>query len=76
MRLGDIDGDGRLDYCVVEDNGNIYCWRNGGLGETAEYWQDMGLGKSVFSGENTGDIKGVRFGRYSPVRRKTERVVY
>jgi hypothetical protein len=23
VRLGDIDGDGRLDYCVIHDNGDI-----------------------------------------------------
>lgn len=23
VRLGDMDGDGRLDYCVVESNGDL-----------------------------------------------------
>lgn len=23
VRLGDIDGDGRLDYCVIKSDGNI-----------------------------------------------------
>lgn len=31
--LADIDGDGRTDYCTIADNGDIRCWRNGGLGE-------------------------------------------
>jgi hypothetical protein len=32
VRLGDVDGDGRADYCVIADNGDITCWRNGGMG--------------------------------------------
>lgn len=31
--LGDLDGDGRVDYCVMEPNGDISCWRNGGTGK-------------------------------------------
>ncbi|KAI8951129.1 hypothetical protein F4801DRAFT_546511 [Xylaria longipes] len=51
VRLGDIDGDGRLDYCVINDNGSLHCWRNGGiLPNAAEYWQDMGV---VFSTSET-----------------------
>jgi hypothetical protein len=31
VRLGDIDGDGRLDYCYIDNpGGNIQCYRNGG----------------------------------------------
>jgi hypothetical protein len=33
VRLGDVDGDGRADYCVVAANGDITCWRNGWVGE-------------------------------------------
>ncbi|RYP05273.1 hypothetical protein DL764_003934 [Monosporascus ibericus] len=61
VRLGDIDGDGRLDYCVIPDYGDIFCWRNGGLGEKAAYWQDMGSGGPIFKAIGKGDIKGVRF---------------
>ncbi|KAF9880547.1 putative carbohydrate esterase family 3 protein [Colletotrichum karsti] len=61
VRLGDIDGDGRLDYCVVGDDGNIRCWRNGGVGKMPEYWQDMGSGQPVFLAKGMGDIRGVRF---------------
>ncbi|GAB1206268.1 hypothetical protein APSETT445_004953 [Aspergillus pseudonomiae] len=62
VRLGDIDGDGRLDYCLVKGNGDIQCWRNGGQKDapTAEfngYWQDLG---TVFTGKGMGDIAGVR----------------
>ena len=40
VRLGDIDGDGRLDYCYIDNpGGNIHCYRNGGqsLAPTAKY---------------------------------------
>lgn len=59
--LGDIDGDGRLDYCVRHDNGNIHCYRNGGLGNGAAYWQDIGSGGPTFLNKNTGDARGLRF---------------
>ncbi|KAM0323888.1 hypothetical protein ACHAQA_008469 [Verticillium albo-atrum] len=58
--LGDIDGDGRLDYCVRHDNGDIHCYRNGGLGNGAAYWQDIGSGGPVFLNKNTGDARGLR----------------
>ncbi|CRK44608.1 hypothetical protein BN1723_006201 [Verticillium longisporum] len=63
VRLGDIDGDGRLDYCVIRDGGNIHikCHQNGGLGNEAAYWQNLGSGGPVFSAKDTGDIRGVRF---------------
>lgn len=46
IRLGDIDGDGRLDYCAIDDKGDIYCWRNGGVGDAPTaahngYWQSF-----------------------------------
>ncbi|KAJ5081566.1 hypothetical protein NUU61_009830 [Penicillium alfredii] len=58
VRLADMDGDGRVDYCGVEGDGDIYCWRNGGTGDKPEYWQSLG---KVFNGEDMGDINGVRF---------------
>lgn len=33
VRLADIDGDGRADYCVIDDASNIRCWRNAGTGK-------------------------------------------
>jgi hypothetical protein len=40
VRIADIDGDGRADYCVIEGGaGDIRCWRNGGVGDTPAYWQ-------------------------------------
>ncbi|KAJ4404934.1 hypothetical protein N0V82_010404 [Gnomoniopsis sp. IMI 355080] len=57
IRLGDIDGDGRCDYCALNDDGSMRCWRNGGLGELSNNWQAMGL---VYNEYNFGDIAGVR----------------
>ncbi|KAL4861182.1 SGNH hydrolase-type esterase domain-containing protein [Aspergillus spectabilis] len=62
VKLGDIDGDGRLDYCLIAGNGDIQCWRNGGQREApmsayGGYWQDLGI---VFTGKGMGDITGVR----------------
>ncbi|KFX87170.1 hypothetical protein V490_08483 [Pseudogymnoascus sp. VKM F-3557] len=61
VRLGDIDGDGRIDYCLIGDDGNIRCWRNGGIGHKPDYWQDFSDGKPVFPAQGKGDIRGVRF---------------
>lgn len=58
VRLGDIDGDGRVDYCGIDLKGDIYCWRNGGQGdapteEEGGYWQGMvGGGKPTFYANN------------------------
>ncbi|KAL4868928.1 hypothetical protein BDV12DRAFT_196901 [Aspergillus spectabilis] len=57
VRLGDIDGDGRLDYCLIADNGDISCWRNGWIKPKAGYWQALGV---VFTGKNKGNIDGVQ----------------
>ncbi|KAM0542975.1 hypothetical protein ACHAPJ_012532 [Fusarium lateritium] len=58
VRLPDIDGDGRADYCTIADNGDTTCWRNGGQGDMPEYWQPLGV---MFLGQGKGDIAGVRF---------------
>lgn len=66
IRLGDIDGDGRLDYCWFDDSGNILCVRNGGWREapTAEYggyWQGMvGGHQATFDAKGMPGIEGVR----------------
>ncbi len=58
VRLADIDGDGRADYCTIADNGDIRCWRNWGTGDLPIGWQDLGV---VFTGKGMGDVDGVRF---------------
>lgn len=58
VRIADVDGDGRADYCVVADSGDISCWRNGGQGPMPDYWQSFGV---VFIGKGMGDVDGVRF---------------
>ncbi|PLN80097.1 SGNH hydrolase [Aspergillus taichungensis] len=60
VRLGDIDGDGRVDYCLLVNN-DLYCLRNGGQGKTRTTkpqvsWQYMGLvfqGKDSKAGDST-----------------------
>ncbi|KAK4230039.1 hypothetical protein QBC38DRAFT_62431 [Podospora fimiseda] len=58
VRWGDVDGDGRADYCLLEGNGDINCWRNGGWGDAPAYWQALG---KRFTGKGMGDLRGVRF---------------
>ncbi|KAK9590735.1 hypothetical protein V6Z92_003825 [Aspergillus fumigatus] len=58
VRLADIDGDGRADYCVLADNGDITCWRNGWIEDVPAYWQPLG---KRFTGKGMGDPRGVRF---------------
>ncbi|KAF5007862.1 hypothetical protein FDECE_5777 [Fusarium decemcellulare] len=58
VRLADIDGDGRGDYCILDDGGNVQCWRNGGTGKAPEYWQSLG---TRFTAKGMGDMRGVRF---------------
>ncbi|UKZ74641.1 hypothetical protein TrVFT333_002311 [Trichoderma virens FT-333] len=65
IRLGDIDGDGRLDYCAIDDKGDIYCWRNGGVGDAPTaahngYWQSFVVGEPTFRAQHeTEGIGGV-----------------
>lgn len=58
VRLADIDGDGRGDYGIIDDSGNVHFWRNGWVEDVPEYWQAMGL---RFTAKGMGDIRGVRF---------------
>lgn len=34
VRIADIDGDGRADYCLAADTGNVLCSRNGGTNDS------------------------------------------
>ncbi|GES66464.1 esterase [Aspergillus terreus] len=58
VRLADIDGDGRADYCGLADNGDVTCWRNGWIEDVPAYWQPLG---KRFTGKGMGDLRGVRF---------------
>ncbi|KAM0433675.1 hypothetical protein ACHAQK_009109 [Fusarium lateritium] len=57
VRWGDIDGDGRADYMIVDDAGNVRAWRNSGTSNTPT-WQSLGL---RFTAKGMGDQRGVRF---------------
>ena len=66
VRLADVDGDGRVDYCVLEDNADVRCWRNGGVGDTPSYWQGFVAGQDdagtvVFAGLDGKGVDGVTF---------------
>ncbi|KAF2115103.1 SGNH hydrolase-type esterase domain-containing protein [Lophiotrema nucula] len=61
IRLGDIDGDGRLDYCTMDSTGSFGCWRNGGVGDAPSYWQGIAQGGgATFDGKGTPDTYGTR----------------
>ncbi|KIN00783.1 carbohydrate esterase family 3 protein [Oidiodendron maius Zn] len=40
--LGDIDGDGKVDYLYVGHDGSLTAWRNGGVG-VPTVWQPLGV---------------------------------
>lgn len=67
VMLGDIDGDGRGDICIVDYDGNAHCYRNGGQNDIPEYWQDLGVRVNLGVGGDGGKIgpeagyKAVRF---------------
>lgn len=48
--LADIDGDGRGDYGVMDDDAITSFWRNGGTGDAPEYWQALGVRWSILIG--------------------------
>ncbi|KAH7311380.1 hypothetical protein B0I35DRAFT_411586 [Stachybotrys elegans] len=56
--LGDVDGDGRADYCILDDGGNIWYWRNGWINDMPDYWQPLGM---RFKAQGMGDHRGLRF---------------
>ncbi|KAF5020271.1 hypothetical protein F66182_7705 [Fusarium sp. NRRL 66182] len=58
VRLADIDGDGRADFCGLADNGDVYVWRNGWINDMPEYWQALGR---RFEGKGMGHLDGTRF---------------
>ena len=61
----DIDGDGRLDYCVIGNEGDLICWRNGGLNHV-DYWEDLGrVWTSGDKGLGNFDVADMRLGEPS-----------
>lgn len=59
MRLGDIDGDGRVDYIGISAAGEIVAWRHAALFVSATSWEDMGI--MIHAGVIPGDPEGFRF---------------
>ncbi|KAH8586344.1 hypothetical protein B0O99DRAFT_702959 [Bisporella sp. PMI_857] len=57
VRIADVDGDGRADYAIIRDNGDIEAWRNGGVLPTVAHWQNLGI---VSSGKTFNDLSGIR----------------
>jgi hypothetical protein len=61
----DIDGDGRADYCLINTNEDMMCWRNGGWGDVPTDWKEMtGSNIPTFPGQNKGGKDGVILGEY------------
>ncbi|KAI0006972.1 SGNH hydrolase-type esterase domain-containing protein [Xylariaceae sp. FL0662B] len=61
--LGDIDGDGRIDYCVLASNGDLSCYRNNirDYAKTKDFeriWTR--IGKNPIFKYKGGDVSGVR----------------
>ncbi|CVL03596.1 related to acetylxylan esterase [Fusarium proliferatum] len=46
VRIADIDGDGRADFCLVKSAGEIACSRNGGWGDKPQ-WQGFSTAKGI-----------------------------
>jgi hypothetical protein len=46
VRIADVDGDGRADYCLVHANGDVGCSRNGGTGDS-HAWQGFNSAASL-----------------------------
>lgn len=61
----DIDGDGRLDYCVISDAGELTCWRSGGIAsDHPDDWQELGvIWKASDWGMGGRDIAEMRLGK-------------
>lgn len=61
----DIDGDGRLDYCVVNNAGDITCWRSGGIEKDTSDWQELGvIWKMSDSGISNPGNEQLRLGKW------------
>ncbi|KAK4167804.1 CE3 protein [Cladorrhinum sp. PSN259] len=65
VRIADIDGDGRADYCLINADSNILCSRNGGQGDSFN-WQGFAapdtLRDVIFNQKPGIDKAGIFFG--------------
>ncbi|MEV4740410.1 FG-GAP-like repeat-containing protein [Streptomyces sp. NPDC049555] len=57
VRFADVDGDGKADYLVVNDDGSVHAWINTGAG-VADRWSDAGL---IATGTKAAPGSAVRF---------------
>ncbi|WP_459799845.1 FG-GAP-like repeat-containing protein [Herbidospora sp. RD11066] len=44
VRLADMDGDGRDDYVILQDLGEVRAWRNNGVGQGWGWWGELNAG--------------------------------
>ncbi|ORY14954.1 hypothetical protein BCR34DRAFT_598855 [Clohesyomyces aquaticus] len=63
IRLADIDENGRMDFCTFDGKGDVYYWRNGGVGKAPTekyggYWQGMIGGAPTFNAKGIPGIEG------------------
>ncbi|KAH7417851.1 carbohydrate esterase family 3 protein [Cadophora sp. MPI-SDFR-AT-0126] len=67
VRIADIDGDGRADFCLLQTDGTVLCSRNGGQGDSPQ-WQGFstpnGVRGVVFN-KNKASRSGIVFGELS-----------
>ncbi|KAL2827127.1 hypothetical protein BDW59DRAFT_171436 [Aspergillus cavernicola] len=56
VRVGNMDGDGRADYCVLEKNRDMSCWRNRWINDAPKYWQPL---RKRFTGKGIGNLAGL-----------------
>ncbi|KAK4450304.1 integrin alpha N-terminal [Podospora aff. communis PSN243] len=65
VRIADIDGDGRADFCLTKPDATVVCSRNGGVGDNF-FWQGFttakGIRGRVFGLKNGVNTTGIRFG--------------
>lgn len=56
VRFADIDGDGKADYLIVNDDGSVNCWINGGLKDGAYTWNSLGQIATGFGDDGAGVV--------------------
>ena len=63
IRMADIDWDGRGEYLVIDNGGNIRAWRNGWVNDFPKYWEPLGTrfgakGQDTITSVNLLDLNG------------------